>query len=98
MTVKELEEKRDKAARAYEDSRESAKNVQNLYGILSEMKKPGQDKKALEKLYADATTQIGYIVQAAQGVEDAAREYRYHLDDVMRATKISWPPTCAEKN
>lgn len=98
MTVKELEEKRDKAARAYDASKNSAKNVQNLYAILSDMKKPGQDKATLEKLYTDATTQIGYIVQAAQGVEDAAREYRYHLDDVMRATKISWPPVCTDKD
>lgn len=97
MTLKELEEKRDRAARAYDDSRDAAKNVQNLYAILSDMKKPGQDKAALEKLYADATAQVGCIVQAVQDVENAAREYRYHLDDVMRATKISWPPVCTDK-
>lgn len=97
MTLKELEEKRDRAARAYDDSRGAAKNVQNLYAILSDMKKPGQDKAALEKLYADATVQVGCIVQAVQGVENAAREYRHHLDDVMRATKISWPPVCTDK-
>lgn len=97
MTIKELEEKRDKAARCYDASRDTGKNAKNLYSLLAQLKKPGQDQKTLEKLYTDATTQLGYIVQAQQGVEAVAQEYRYHLDDIMRATEIIWPPRCFEK-
>lgn len=97
MTIKELEEIRDKAARYYDTSRETGKNAKNLYSLLAQLKKPGQDKDVLEKLYTDATTQLGYIIQAQHDVETIAREYRYHIDSIMRATKITWPPRCLEK-
>lgn len=97
MTVKELEEKRDDASRAHDDIDQCSQHSKNLMGILGDMKKPGKDKEALEKLYCDATTELGYIMQAMQRAKNQCWEYRNLLNDIMRATEVSWPPKCAVK-
>lgn len=94
MTVKELEEKRDDAARAHDDIDKCGQHSKNLMGILGDMKK-AKDDVAREKLYVDATTELGYIMQAMQRAKGQLWEYRSLLDNVMRGTEITWPPKCS---
>ena len=94
MTVKELEERRDDAVRAYESLDGCSQHTKNLMGILGDLKK-AEDKAAREKLYVDATTELGYVMQAISGTKMKLWDYKALLDDIMRNTEIAWPPKCA---
>lgn len=93
MTVKDLEEKRDGAARAYEALDGCSQHTKNLMGILGDMKKAKNDE-AREKLYVDATTELGCVMQAISGAKMKLWDYKALLDEVMRNTGITWPPSC----
>lgn len=94
MTVMQLEETRDGAARAYESLDGCSKHTKNLMGILGDMKK-AKDDEAREKLYVDATTELGCVMQAIQGSKMKLWDYRHLLDEIMRNTEITWPPKCS---
>lgn len=97
MTVMGLQEKRDDAVRAYDALDECSVHSKNLMGILGDLKKDSLKPDARAKLCQDATTELGFLMQAMQGAKIKLWDYRCLLDDVMRATEIDWPPKCEIK-
>lgn len=89
MTIQDLNDKID----AIRGVRE---RLDDLSGMMSEISKLTCSKKSSlpEETKSEIRTRMGIISQTVSTAKTQLYDYNSLLSDIVRTTKISWPPSC----